>query len=519
MNSIEVFNDTLNILGFSTVEMREEITSQGVTTGTELASLTSGELEQIFSESRHTNRRRLLINQVVLSVPARSKLEAFRYELHLRDTCGSPMTQAQLTGITVPFARELVIQQQDRKEAKANADALPSVDVPKLTSKNWRSFRDAFQELLSRQIGSYGIPLSYIIRVNDEPLDYDAEYSALSDKLIACTLHQGTKFVSDNKLTFSLLSTHLKDSEAESTVKRFNRSRNGRACWAALKIHFESESYKSTMKTIAIANIRASEYNGPKKNFTLSSLYQIHSQAHNMLEEAGLPYSESQKIQEFQSCLKEKVSIEKSVSSLITMGINPTFENYYNNLNGQISAIITLSEAASGTPRNSTRAVNEFNTEGSGRGSGRGRGRGYSGRGRGRGRSYGRGGRGRGRNNGNNRHTPYNTRNWAPHLGSYTDDEWYALTYSQKTRVFDLRNQTSGPNNRRPDNNENAAIPSQVNATTSTNQSAPLPPAPPNNQTPIPSSSSNTSITMSRGSAGSAFNRNQNSDNQHPRWN
>jgi hypothetical protein len=84
------------------------------------------------------------------------------------------------------------------------------------------------------------------------------------------------------------------------------------------------------MKTTAIANIRGSEYTGPKKNFTIASLYLIHTNAHNMLEEADLPYSESQKIQEFQSCLKEKTAIEKSVDAIATAGIDPTFEQYYN---------------------------------------------------------------------------------------------------------------------------------------------------------------------------------------------
>jgi hypothetical protein len=141
-----------------------------------------------------------------------------------------------------------------------------------------------------------------VIRETAEPEEYNAPYTTLNEKLINCIQHEGPKFVEDYKSVFSLLSTHFKDSEGETTTKRFNRSRNGRRCWLALRVHFESESYKSTMTTTAITNIRASEYNGPKKNFNLSSLYLIHTKAPNMLEEAELPYSESQKIQEFQSC-------------------------------------------------------------------------------------------------------------------------------------------------------------------------------------------------------------------------
>ena len=42
-----------------------------------------------------------------------------------------------------------------------------------------------------------------------------------------------------------------------------------------------------------------------------------------MLEKVDLLYSESQKIQEFQLCLKEKISIEKSVGALATLRVDP----------------------------------------------------------------------------------------------------------------------------------------------------------------------------------------------------
>ena len=330
------------------------------------------------------------------------------------------MTDGELLLLTPAVSRQLVIQKQTHEEAKANADVLPMVDIPKLIKGNWRSFRDAFVELLSRQVGSNGIPLSYIIRDSEIPGNYDTIYTTLNEKLINCMQLAGPKYVMDYKSVFSLLSTHLKDSEGETTTKRFNRSRNGRTCWIALHVHIESESYKSSMKTTAIANIRASEYNGPKKNFTLSSLYLIHTKAHSMLEEAELPYSESQKIQEFQSCLKEKTSIEKSVGALATLGVNPTFEQYYNTLNGQLTAIITLSDAALHTRNN--RSISEMTTTSSrgdshgGRGRGRFRGgRGGHNNGRG-GRFHGRGGRynnqggqnpGRDRGHTNNQSQPF----------------------------------------------------------------------------------------------------------------
>jgi hypothetical protein len=63
-----------------------------------------------------------------------------------------------------------------------------------------------------------------------------------------------------------------------------------------------------------------SSYTGPKKNFDISTLYLKHAEAHNMMTESGLPFSEAQKIQEFQQCLKEPTAIEKSVDSISEVG-------------------------------------------------------------------------------------------------------------------------------------------------------------------------------------------------------
>jgi hypothetical protein len=86
-----------------------------------------------------------------------------------------------------------------------------------------------------------------------------------------------------------------------------------------------------------------------------------------MLVEAGLPYTEAQKIQEFQSCLKDATAIDKSVDSISQVGDDATFQQFYNCLNGKVSAIISISKAAS---VGKDHLLNQVETKG-----GRGRGR------------------------------------------------------------------------------------------------------------------------------------------------
>ena len=296
------------------------------------------------------------------------------------------------------------------------------------------------------------------------------------------------KYEADVHDVYSLLCTTFANTEAEGIVKLYRTTRDAKTTWAAIKVHFEATSFKNILKADALNIIRSSKYTGPKKNFNLSSLYQKHVEAHNILEEAGLPFSEQQKIQEFQQSLQEATAIEKSVDAINIAGINSTFEAFFNSLNGTISTIITLSKPKA----TSDRFVNQLDSE-----NGRG---GRGGRGRGRGSGRGRG-RGRGRSN---RYHPYQgstNRPWSPRLGPYTDEEWYALSYEQKQRVWDLRNAQSDINQKHGTETNSSQ---QINNTSS--DQAPLPPAAHHN--PYPSNSSS-AVRGSRGAVGAAFRDNK----------
>lgn len=147
-------------------------------------------------------------------------------------------------------------------EGITRASTLPTPDVPpKLDKGNWRSVRNSFIELLSRQTGSNGTPLNYIIR--DLAVgDYDSIYATLEEKLVASTQHSGAKFDSDNARVCLLIKTHFEGTEADSTIKKFKRSHNHGllACWKAMRIHFESESSKNILRTLTLQTMQNASY-------------------------------------------------------------------------------------------------------------------------------------------------------------------------------------------------------------------------------------------------------------------
>ena len=220
MNDQNEFNTLITRVGFTDANQRLEITNQGITTCDDLADLSTDELEAIFNENKNQNRRRTIVNQITLPILAKARLEAIRYEMDLRIMCSKPMDLQQIQSITLVAAKTFVKQKKEREDGIKHASTLPTPDVPKLDKGNWRAVRDSFLELLSRQTGSNGVPLVYILR-DLSTGDYDGFYATLDERLIACVHHSGAKFDSDNASVYSLIMTHFEGTEADSTIKKF----------------------------------------------------------------------------------------------------------------------------------------------------------------------------------------------------------------------------------------------------------------------------------------------------------
>jgi hypothetical protein len=108
--------------------------------------------------------------------------------MNLQAMCNKPMTLTQIQDISLVMAKTYVRQQKEREEGIKQASTLPTPEVPKLDKGNWCSVRDSFIELLSRQTGSNGVPLQYIVQEGAVG-DYDLIYTTLDQKLIKCTNH------------------------------------------------------------------------------------------------------------------------------------------------------------------------------------------------------------------------------------------------------------------------------------------------------------------------------------------
>ena len=506
-----------NGIGLPQPRQRTAIADYGYNTCRGLMDASPDGIKTVFDSISRANRDLQVRAEVHIREQVKQRFYGARLEFLMRLTCGADIDIDYLQQLTTEMVDGFVRKHNAWKEYKSAASnmTLPSVTIPTLTKSNWKIFSQSIKELLTRQRGTYYIPLVYTIR-NEAVGDYDAEYASTEDQLQSSILFRGGNYNSDNSVVWSLLSEHTNGTEAESIVKRYNLSRNGRSAWLALISHMESSSYLDNLKSSAMASLSTANYNGEKKNFGIVKYFTIHSNAHNDLDTANEPLSDGMKITYFLQGLKDETAVNFAIGTKSEQGVN-TFEEFYNSFSAKISTKLTLTQATQPTTQRHINTVNSdsYNNRNQGRGGGRGRGRGQ-GRGYG-GRNYGRGGRsGRGRNNyrgggrggQDNRHNPIG--HWRPHTGEYTDDEWTTLSYDQRQRVRDLRsytrpNQTNGNGQRNVNQiSSDNTVPSEVQ----------LPPPPANTPPNQPPYDSNRSMNSQPGRRGDAFssNRSRNSN-------
>ena len=441
MNDQNSFETLLsNGLGLTVQRARNAIILYGFDTCRGLVDTSTDGLKAVFDAISRENRNQTNARQVTIREQIKQRFFGIRSELIMRANCGGTIDNAFITGLTVNDVDILVNKHNEWKlfkEAASNM-TLPSVKIPALTKSNWKEFSQSMKELLTRQRGTYNVPLIYVIRAVSIG-NYDDVYSSTEEQLITCLNLTGGNFKSDNSSVWSLLSEHAMGTEAESIVQRQQSTRNGRRSWLALMAHMESTSYLDNLKSGAMASLSSATYSGEKKNFGIVKYFTIHSNAHNDLETAGEPLTHGMKITHFLQGLKEDTAMNFAISTKAEPQI-VTFEDFYNSFSAKLTTKLTLTQQNTSS---SQRHINAIDTNrNTGRGEGRG-GRGRGNRGGGRGNRGGRGrgrGRVRGGRGGRNRYNPLG--DWRPRTGEYSNDEWTQLSYDQRQRVHDLRSFT-----------------------------------------------------------------------------
>ena len=292
------------------------------------------------------------------------------------------------------ITRNLLIQELDLMN-----DSITSVSTSKIKAQlpdkfkhdtRWRSFKDSLNNYLDRMRGKRNIPLTYITRPVQIPPD------ANPTDPIWTAEHNGPLFNEDNKDVFNLLESLTLDGPAETYIRPYKSTRNGRAAYLLLNDHFDGGSYQTTKINVAWRTLRETKYDGRKSNMDFATFRRIYDDAFRDLEEGGQGLKQPSMVTHLLAGIQGETcqslqSLKDTVLSDHTKANNYT--EACNFFARSIAGNVNLDKIAKG------RQVSVFNSFNS---------------------------------------TP------APTKRHFSDDEWNALSYDEKQEVRRLRQEQNG---------------------------------------------------------------------------
>ena len=304
-------------------------------------------------------------------------------------------------------------------------------------------------EYLREKHGGHNAPLSYVVRDDPDVPDVDDDLPfrepTIDEELERRLPHEGSIFEADNALVWNTIFTVTHEGPAWAWVKQYNRTSNGRAAFLALKEHFMGTAFQNTVKLQADRDLETLHFNG-NRNFTHDVYCEKMKHAIQTLEETGEELPVEKQIRMYLRGIQDPRLTAAVTTVHANNNLRDNLETCMNFISQQLSTIESYNDSSG------RRSVADTYT-GGGRGGGRSGGRGYGrdyryagpygrgrggGRGRGRGRGYGRGGRtGRGyREHGESEQEQSDIDISNRH---YEDNEWEAMTSSQRQAVYEAR--------------------------------------------------------------------------------
>ena len=131
--------------------------------------------------------------------------------------------------------REKILEVQIEHSKSRAKEAMPSALKEGTDFLDWE---DQLFSTLTLRYGAKGIPISYVIRENDEP-ERAGTFPNFNEECIARTPLSGPAFDQDNQDVHFLIQNLIAKQPAETFVKPHRKKKSGRADMIALRNHYK----------------------------------------------------------------------------------------------------------------------------------------------------------------------------------------------------------------------------------------------------------------------------------------
>ena len=284
------------------------------------------------------------------------------------------------TPFPIHTTRDLMARAETHHQFMKNYETIASAAKPKDFTKDvkWDDWAPTFYNYLNTMPGRDGVPLSYIVRDNDNP-DHTPNINFLDDYVMMAAL-TGSSYKIDSTKVHAFIQTRIMgNEEAEATIKPHEHAHDGRKDWKALKEHYEGSGIFAKDIIQAENDLASMIYTGEKRPTMYWTLFEtrLNRTFHIFAKAENVVFSDAMKLRRLLSNIQcewlngAKNTIKGELSKY------PMVYTYSQAL-ALIRTEVNERHPAGSRSDNNRRALSE---------AGRGRGRGGRGRGGGRGRA------------------------------------------------------------------------------------------------------------------------------------
>ena len=286
------FIDVLhNVVGL-TPAFTNVIIAEGINDAQILARVDDTTITEMFAKQQLRN----------VTVVMKMKFRALRYWAQMLLASNRPIELEDFTAVTANRVQLEMSTSASFKENKTRSSTKSDATAPEKfngKARNWKEWSSAFTGYLAQLPGSNDIPLSYVVRDDEEITQEDYEAMEGTMKQIYDAELQGIYFDRDNYQVYQKIKSQLSGGIAETHLTEFEKTSNGRAAWMHLKTCYEGEDAKNTAISQARKEIRDASWERNTRNWTFDSYCLRHIKAYNTLKKYGIETDGATKVRDF----------------------------------------------------------------------------------------------------------------------------------------------------------------------------------------------------------------------------
>jgi Tfp pilus assembly protein PilO len=192
---------------------------------------------------------------------------------------------------------EIAIERADyrsRASEQLSTRAKESDPGPLKSEKEWKDWEQKFSNYAGCHFGSAGVPLSYVIRKNDDP-DPSAKGLKFVARTIASAPLSGTAFEHDSLQVHEMLVNFTTGQPSHAWIKSVERFEDGRRSMKALREHFEGKG--NATRNLAEANrLRETLHYKNERSLSFEKFLSMMQEMFNIYSKEDQELSEKTKI-------------------------------------------------------------------------------------------------------------------------------------------------------------------------------------------------------------------------------